>query len=320
MSLVQIQLEESILIWAGSLSGSRSICGATVDRKEPNGINNRITGLYPVDVGSIPTWSANLTMKTLIISDIHNRTRWINPFLYNYKQAYGYDQVVFLGDYFDQFGDGPNEAKETALWLKASLQHKDRIHLLGNHDMPYMCPGNELLWCPGWDKYKNTAVNRVMTPQAWDMLRPCVEVDGWLLSHAGASEWVFNHPIKGISLNSIIEQTEKALIEAKKNNITVEFGYGSRMDSLVNVTGGITWLDWNDEFVPIEGINQIVGHTPGNQPKRKNVLHGNSENWCLDTHSQHIGILLNGTLTITQCHGVIHQRTGRVIAHHKTQS
>ncbi|MEK6880200.1 MAG: hypothetical protein AABY22_11350, partial [Nanoarchaeota archaeon] len=46
--------------------------------------------------------------------------------------------------------------------------------------------------------------------------------------------------------------------------------------------GGITWCDWTLEFDPIEGINQIVGHTPANKVRTESGK--NTFNYCIDTH------------------------------------
>ncbi len=43
-------------------------------------------------------------------------------------------------------------------------------------------------------------------------------------------------------------------------------------------------MDW-DEFEPIEGLNQLVGHTRGKTVRQKKAMF--SENWCADTHLNH---------------------------------
>ncbi|MBU4076480.1 MAG: hypothetical protein KKD46_06750 [Euryarchaeota archaeon] len=40
-------------------------------------------------------------MRTVIISDLHNRVDWIESTL----SILDFDKVVFLGDYFDDFDD-----------------------------------------------------------------------------------------------------------------------------------------------------------------------------------------------------------------------
>jgi len=51
--------------------------------------------------------------------------------------------------------------------------------------------------------------------------------------------------------------------------------------------GGINWLDW-DEMVPIPSLNQLVGHTPGQSVRYKNIP--TSKNICLDTNLHHYAV------------------------------
>ena len=53
--------------------------------------------------------------------------------------------------------------------------------------------------------------------------------------------------------------------------------------------GGPLWMDW-DSFVPIPGIHQIVGHTPGTEVRE--ALGGNSTNYCLDVQNGAVAALL----------------------------
>ena len=46
-------------------------------------------------------------MKTLVIPDVHQRINNVEWILENEK---GYDEVVFLGDWFDSFFDPPKVA------------------------------------------------------------------------------------------------------------------------------------------------------------------------------------------------------------------
>jgi hypothetical protein len=57
--------------------------------------------------------------------------------------------------------------------------------------------------------------------------------------------------------------------------------------------GGITWLDWEEEFVDEIPYSQIVGHTRGHGPR--NI----GRSWCLDGSQTCWGMLdENGFLQI----------------------
>jgi len=254
--------------------------------------------------------------KCIIISDIHNRIYWIEDFLKNTP----HDKVVFLGDYFDSFYDTPDIAEKTARWLKYSLSISNRVHLYGNHDCPYARSMNEFARCPGFDHDKNRRINHILDRNDWNKLK-FVEVEqNWLLSHAGAHPSIFSHPIHGPSLEWIVEYCNQGM-EAFNSNIPhpVYQYSAARGMSRTHDVGGINWLDWNHEFVAIENVNQIVGHTictkwvpvspiehseqsnPNfhakvevfmSEPKTKFSI--NSKNWNIDCNNKIIGIIENG--------------------------
>ncbi len=231
-------------------------------------------------------------MTTLIISDIHNRVNWIEPGLAKLKKDLNYDEVVFLGDYFDQFGDNPFEVGGTAAWLRQSLNNEDRIHLLGNHDMPYMCPYNDSQWCPGYTPAKGNSVRSTIAD--WSKLKPAYFTQGFLLSHAGFQEDVVTHPVNGAPDDgpALVTLAEFHLEKVKSGISATLFLPGSRMSE--KRTGGITWCDWDDEFVHFPNISQVVGHTPGR--KVRQLLGPDGVNYCMDTHNQHIGIIKDGVI------------------------
>ncbi len=169
-------------------------------------------------------------MTTILIADVHNRIGWIEKGLLKLKELYNYDKVVFLGDYFDRFYDSPYQAGQTAAWLRQSLQHEDRIHLLGNHDMPYMCPNNETLWCPGFTPTKWRVIDVEMHDH-WDKLKPAHYDQGWLLSHAGFNEKIVANPVTGIpTAEQLVEMAEEGLQIVKAGLPHPLFMPGARME------------------------------------------------------------------------------------------
>ncbi len=98
-------------------------------------------------------------------------------------------------------------------------------------------------------------------------------------------------------LNHIKSETEKALQDVRNGKINpwldAGFARGGKQ-----VVGGITWLDWHDEFEPVPYLNQIVGHTQLRYPEEKTTE--NSKNYCLDTKNRHIGILEDRVLYINE--------------------
>lgn len=221
-------------------------------------------------------------MKTLVISDLHNHVDWVEPALMEYLIQYQYDEVVFLGDYFDNFHDTPFIASKTADWLKGSLMFPNRIHLVGNHDMPYMCPANASQWCPGFDRLKLLAINSIITPADWAKLRPAYHSNGWLFSHAGFQEDLIPYNPEGaMGADELVRLAEEALERVKRNEPDPLFLPGARFGQ--KNTGGITWCDWEREFLPYPHINQMVGHTPGSYPRAEH--RPDSKNYCVDCYT-----------------------------------
>jgi hypothetical protein len=163
-----------------------------------------------------------------------------------------------LGDYFDDFGDTPRLAAETAYWLAYSLRQPDRIHLLGNHDLPYLYPGNARLFCPGFTAEKQLEIEHQLRNAPCDRLQLAHCGHGWLFTHAGfAGRFAEGEPPESLA--------------TKANNLLTHLAEGHHEPWLVpgvacggsEPVGGVTWLDWNTEFWPVPGLHQIVGHTPG---------------------------------------------------------
>lgn len=236
-----------------------------------------------------------MSIRSLLISDIHNRIDWIEPYLEKYKKDF--KNVVFLGDEFDRFHDSPDQTEKTARWVKYSINQPNRIHILGNHNMPYMVPNNPSQDCPGFTKAKCKIINDVLKPEDWAKFVPAVEVQGWLVSHAGAHPTIFAPPLLDSeypSVQNIIDQANKALYKVKMGGNPPEFAWGRRM---LNTSGfgGITWADWDMEFWPFPRVNQIVGHTPGGYPRKKEG--SDSLNYCIDCACQVLCFITDGHVT-----------------------
>lgn len=240
-------------------------------------------------------------MKTLIISDIHNRVHTVEQYLM--LHGHEYDEIVFAGDYFDSFHDSPFEAGITACWLRDSIQgispssNKPRIHLLGNHDVYYRFPHSEYLWCPGYTPDKGRRIRDIVPGKCWEATKLCYYTQGWLISHAGVHKTVFSHPINGVTIEGIQDQCERALIAAKEGRYSEVLGSGWRMANTRQTYGGIIWLDWDHEFEPVEGLNQIVGHTPGTMVRAKHDKTSSNKNYCIDTNLMLFGVIEDGNFS-----------------------
>lgn len=213
----------------------------------------------------------------IIIPDIHHKTAIVDEILARHANI---ERRVFLGDVYDDFGDSPEIARHTAMWHKEMLYDPRNIFLLGNHDATYMSGG--FLTCSGYSWAKQAVIDAVMEREDWLRSLLSIEVNGWLLSHAGYHPSLYRDQPgdRKTTEDAALQFVEKhrwqdcpALLEAGRAR-------GGRAE-----VGGVTWLDWNREFVPIPGVRQIVGHTRGDEPRV------NGENVCIDCDLNWYGII-----------------------------
>ena len=226
-------------------------------------------------------------MSTLIIPDLHHHTENADCWL----KSQEFDSVIFLGDYFDDFGDNVNDARRTASWLARQMEQPNRVFLLGNHDAADLFPECPALYCPGFTKAKARGIHEILRPKHWRRFQIATVESGWLISHAGF------HPslIAGLALDAILEKCVRALRSAARGTVDPILGCGLDREGSQPV-GGPLWLDW-ESLIPIRGINQIVGHTPGSKVREKVTT--DSKNYCLDVRNgEAAAILLNGETQI----------------------
>lgn len=207
-------------------------------------------------------------MKYLILPDVHLRWETAEKIIKHVKP----DKTVFLGDYFDDFGDSPQTIGDTANWFRESVKDPNRIHICGNHDIHYWFKDFSEIRCSGYDQFKSIAINDIVKPEDWSKLQFYYVLDNkWLLSHAGVHPyWLnpnsFNVTKIGSStltkISSKLKRDSEACLKAcgrKQSHWFYMYGFSRGYSPYY---GGILWCDWTQEFIPIKGLHQIVGHTP----------------------------------------------------------
>jgi hypothetical protein len=223
--------------------------------------------------------------RTLFIGDLHNcHTVGIEQLIDELEP----DLTIFLGDYFDHFGDSPESAARMARWLAGSIEHDNRIHLIGNHDLPYMARG--AVDCPGYTLQKAAYIAHELDLARW---RERSRLFYWitptlLASHAGVSlTWLQEQGLKPEQLHGWLEAEESrawdTLSDPARPRIHPLLRVGSaRTQGRTRGCGGLIWCDWDDEFIPVPGIGQILGHTPANGIRLKFGKYS-TVNFCADT-------------------------------------
>jgi hypothetical protein len=235
-------------------------------------------------------------MKTLVIPDVHNRIGLAERIALDFGADC--DSVVFLGDYFDDFNDTPVDAAETAEWLVRSMSYKNRVHLLGNHDITYLV--SSIYTCSGYTWKKKDEIQHIFKAKKWSLnIGENIKLYHWvgdvLLTHAGLSQH-FWEKISGQKefdkkmFEKIMGEAQGAL-ERREFHPVLSAGYARRGRQQF---GGILWNDYNDEFMPISGLSQIFAHTPDYSPRQSQC----SENYCIDTLLLYAAVIEDGKINI----------------------
>lgn len=222
-------------------------------------------------------------MRTLVIPDVHTKFWLVERIL---KEPH--DQAVWLGDFFDDWGDTPEIAEQTALALMRMQKEskKDDVFLLGNHDGMYLWPEvAQKLACSGFTPAKAKAIKAAINvKEVRQRFKLHTTVDGWLLSHAGLHVYHRNP--------RLMEEQGEILKDLAEGRVHMALHAGrSRGGNALH--GGINWLDWR-EFEPIEGVRQICGHTQGAEVRQK------GENYCIDTGLRNYAVIEDGRVEIKE--------------------
>lgn len=226
-------------------------------------------------------------MKVLVVPDIHTHVDTADLIIDRHPEV---DIRVFLGDYFDEFGDTPAANRRAAAWLRERVRDRKNIMLPGNHDLSYMSYGREYI-CSGYTPAKRAAILEEISRIDFEEFFVWARLDGWVYSHAGLDDE---------QIEATHSTAYEKFLRALKGQYEPWFSAG-RSRGGYEAVGGITWRDWS-EFQPVEGVNQIVGHTKGREVRSSVQVFpaGPSVNYCLDTHLKHYALVTDGAVEIKE--------------------
>jgi hypothetical protein len=270
--------------------------------------------------------------RTLLLSDIHHRHARAQSII----DKVPHDELVLLGDYFDNYNDTVQEAVDTAVWLTEKILGKpNTVAMIGNHCASYIFPQNHYFRCSGYSDQKSYAINKVLTHEHKEHFKVYHITQGYVCSHAGLTNQKWKEYSSKFEKKPDQTQLEffdevmsyfvqHDLKRARYNEDAELFAAGwDRGGSHRN--GGMTWVDWRN-LAPINGINQIVGHSThaipeiliqkeGGALSKKDVIEhyklqskltaakiGDSKylsvSYNLDTNSNHYMVIEDGVVNI----------------------
>lgn len=214
----------------------------------------------------------------LIIPDIHEKYKKMMRILEKYESKV--EKIIFLGDYFDSFGETFSEFENMVTFIDDKISKPNYIFLYGNHDLHYLY-NHRWLQCSGFEYEKKKYLEEYRKDFICKF-KPIHVEDNFIFSHAGLCER-FIHPQVGPS-DLELYVTEKC-IYALNSGHSDPILMPSYVRGGQQAVGGITWCDFS-EFEPVEGYYQIFGHTC-----KKQYRMAGDENYCIDTDLKHIALV-----------------------------
>lgn len=190
--------------------------------------------------------------------------------------------VYFLGDYLDSYDRSVDDQLRCLNVVLAAVNEGKATALAGNHELSYIYPR---MMC---SVYSYPLKNKL---EEWQMIGQMKET---LLGHVWAEDFLLTHAGVSQSLLDNLNITLEAYLSEK--DLPYHYHIG-RFRGGRDPVGGHYWCDWRYEFSPVDGVNQIVGHTRG----EPNVFRSVGNNWCIDClpHKRNnflVAIIKNGEL------------------------
>jgi len=257
-------------------------------------------------------------MTTLIIPDVHQDIQSVKK-IFAVEDLNSFDEVIFLGDWFDSFYEPPKVAsfKDTCLFVRDLVwennKNKKMVFLVGNHDLAYIYNNKKggytsvapsiTYWCSGVTKSKIGTFRQVFYDKGlkddWflENFKIAHRSQGWIFSHAG----IVNRQIPyGFTVDQVIDEV---LPDVWLNFRNVAY----RQNALISAvgvarggqdnTGGLLWLDYYNEFHASPDIGrQVFGHSYVPEPTAT-AMNTEYESWNLDTNLKDYAKIRDGRLT-----------------------
>ena len=215
--------------------------------------------------------------KYLFIGDIHGNLKLVKFLLKNFTRY----KLCFIGDIVDSGG------------IRSSAEEVECLHLIlksdcelirGNHEESYL---NNSMRCSGW----SPVTDILLKPLHKDIkIRSkyfiYFEEHNLLITHAGLSKTLWNN--QQLTLPTLKDRLNHWVQLTNTPKTSPIHWIGSSRGGSSPVSG-ILWCDYNKDFEPIDGLNQIFGHTSwidadkdSQRSKITNGIRSIGNNYCID--------------------------------------
>ncbi len=187
----------------------------------------------------------------LLVGDLHGRKAVLEALA-----ATGQD-LVFLGDFLDAYEkDATRRAQLECVDMVRDLHAKGKARFVrGNHDWSYD-PARRG-WASGY-------ANGLYDDLGDDRRRWLAEGDERVIrlgsdivvSHAGITRSLWDK--HQLTLDTVVQRAHE---EVQRGQASDWFFAIGRIRGGFEPIGGPLWCDWDNEFEPVPGVRQVVGHT-----------------------------------------------------------
>ena len=204
-------------------------------------------------------------MQVLTIPDLHGRDAW-KPALSSPEYGVA-DKIIFLGDYVDShYLDDDTILGNFQEVIDLKIREPERVELLlGNHDIQYLYFPS--FRCSGFRPGMQMKLTGLFTEYR-ELFLVAFQIKDYLWTHAGVTNgWIQKNKdvLERMGLkNGNYAETFNHMMTSEENGLLhqVSFYRGGN-----HQYGGITWADRRETTEsPLQGMHQLVGHTPVSEP------------------------------------------------------
>lgn len=244
--------------------------------------------------------------RILVFSDPHQDAERVKKIL----RKENYDFAVCLGDWFDShFHQTASDLASTCNLVKTLPFKKNFLTLFGNHDLHYLF-SNHYAQCSGYTDEKDTAIADALHPKIGeirDKFQWYVWIDDILCTHAGVHPYFFppHLELTKEGITAWLDDQCKYADVSLCNGGTHWFYRAGLARYGEQKIGGVVWMDFDEEFEPVDGLRQIVGHTFNHTGFGVRVHHSNgnlnlaeANDLCIDCNVAQYLIIHNGKVKI----------------------
>lgn len=244
--------------------------------------------------------------KILVFSDPHQEVDKLDRII----AAENADINVCLGDWFDSFiYDSDDDCSRTTNFLADFLSKPNNYSLWGNHDVHYFFKSS-LIKCSGYERRKWHIINQVLGKKKTSVTNKFqwhIWIEDFLCTHAGLHPLVIPAycTLEGRCLQEYLDDESKMITNQIKAQVPYwAYNAGLSRGGSQRV-GGLIWLDFDEEFQPIDGLKQMVGHTFRFRTQRVETHRSENvddltkaNNICIDTGLNQYVTFTNGKMEI----------------------